>query len=192
MNKTNWRQSRLTSIQSIFNIFRETSCQRGSRSGRVGSGWFIISNDSAGPKTVIHLYLTFFRFFLKVLEPIKCRQADPYMTAKGTSFASLTRKNTTLITSFDVELDYYKCAPEIMWVITSCFNINCNRMHLTFMHSRKIFMNTTLITSFDVKLDYYLRPGSNVGNYFLVLCGLQPNVFDVYAFSENVCKYNSN
>ena len=38
--------------------------------GGVGSGRFIILNDSAGPKMVIHLYLTFFRFFLKVLEPI--------------------------------------------------------------------------------------------------------------------------
>ena len=47
--------------------------------GRVGR--FIILNDSAGPKMVIHLYLTFFRFILKVLEPIECRQADPYMTA---------------------------------------------------------------------------------------------------------------
>ena len=38
--------------------------------GRAGSGRFIVLNDSAGPKMVIHLYLTFFRFFLKVQEPI--------------------------------------------------------------------------------------------------------------------------
>ena len=31
--------------------------------GRAGPGRFIILNDSAGPKMVIHLYLTFFRFF---------------------------------------------------------------------------------------------------------------------------------
>ena len=32
-------------------------------SGRAGSGRFIILNDSAGAKMVIHPYLTFFRFF---------------------------------------------------------------------------------------------------------------------------------
>ena len=31
--------------------------------GRAGSSRFIILNDSAGPKMVIHLYLTFLRFF---------------------------------------------------------------------------------------------------------------------------------
>ena len=44
-------------------------------------GWFINLNDSTGPKMIIHLYLIFFRFFLKVLERNECRQADPYMTA---------------------------------------------------------------------------------------------------------------
>ena len=71
---------------AILYIFVEISRQRALRPsragpGRVGSGRFIILNDSAGPKMVIHLYLTFFRFFLKVLEPNECRQADPYMTA---------------------------------------------------------------------------------------------------------------
>ena len=52
---------------SIFYTFPRN---KPSKSVTVWSGRFIILNDSAGPKMVIHLYLTFFRFFLKVLEPI--------------------------------------------------------------------------------------------------------------------------
>ena len=51
-----------TWVQLILNVW--------SNGLRVFS-WYIILNDSAGPKMVIHLYLTFFRFFLKVLERIE-------------------------------------------------------------------------------------------------------------------------
>ena len=65
----------------IFCIFREISRQRALLSNWVGSGRFIVLSDSANPEMVIKLYFNVFRFFLKVLEPIECRRADPYMTA---------------------------------------------------------------------------------------------------------------
>ena len=61
---------------SIFHTCREISRQRALRSGT-----FIVLSNSASLKMVIKLYFNFFRFFLKVLEPIECRWADSYMTA---------------------------------------------------------------------------------------------------------------
>ena len=52
-----------------------------SKSVTVGSGWFIILNNSAIPKMVIKMFLDLFRFKKKkVLELFECQQGDPYMT----------------------------------------------------------------------------------------------------------------
>ena len=57
-------------LQSWIKIVLISLSNKPSKSVMVGSGRFIILSDSAGLKMVIHIYLTFFRFFLKVLEPI--------------------------------------------------------------------------------------------------------------------------
>ena len=45
--------------------------------GWVGSGRFIVLNDSASSKMIIQ----FFYDFLNILEPFECRRGDQYMTA---------------------------------------------------------------------------------------------------------------
>ena len=49
---------------------------------RVGSGWFMVSNESACPKIIIETYFNFFQSFLKVLEIFGCHLGALYKTAK--------------------------------------------------------------------------------------------------------------
>ena len=53
---------------------------KASKSVTVGSGRFIVLNNSASPK-MVEIYFNFFLFFLKILELFGCRRGDPYMTA---------------------------------------------------------------------------------------------------------------
>ena len=53
-----------------------------SKSVTVGSGRFIVLNDSDNPK----IYFNFFQFLLKVLELFECRRGDLYMTANRNFF----------------------------------------------------------------------------------------------------------
>ena len=68
----------------VFYTFRKISCQKALPSGRTGSsqaGPVHRLNDSASPKMVINIYFIIFRSVLKVLEWLKCRRRDPYVTA---------------------------------------------------------------------------------------------------------------
>ena len=63
----------------------------------VGSGQFLILNNSARPEMVIKMSIVFLQFFLKVLKLFECPRGDTYITAKliiGTSFSSLTHNDS--------------------------------------------------------------------------------------------------
>ena len=62
---------------SIFYAFREINHQIALKSGEVGSGRFIVLQDSAGPKIVIKIYLHLFYIFLFIK---MYRRGDQYMT----------------------------------------------------------------------------------------------------------------
>ena len=58
----------------ISRTLREISRQRASPFGQVGSGRFIVLNDSTSPKMIMKMY---FNFILKIIEPFECHRGNP-------------------------------------------------------------------------------------------------------------------
>ena len=88
-------QTKITDRKNLVNADSSKDCAKISRPyllyfpkkyavkwcyGRLGSGRFMILNDSASPKMVIKLYFNFCQFFKKILELFECRPCDLYMT----------------------------------------------------------------------------------------------------------------